>query len=278
VRAVVATDAGLRATGEWGAVEARRIILASGGKSLPKTGSDGAGYEITAALGHVPTPHIFPALVPLLLPERHVLRTLAGVSAPVTLTVRSTSGKRLASCSGSLLCTHFGVSGPAVLDVSRHWRAAWLDDRASELVCDWLPEIGVDTLDASLRPDGAGTVLGRLRRLLPERLARALAEHAGVDPGRPLARVIREERKRLVLAAKKMTLPVTGDRGWSCAEVTAGGIPLAETHLATLESRACPGLHLCGEICDVDGRIGGFNFQWAWASGYVAGVGAARAL
>jgi predicted flavoprotein YhiN len=77
---------------------------------------------------------------------------------------------------------------------------------------------------------------------------------------------------------KERSLPVAGDRGWRYAEVTAGGVPLAELHLDTLESRVTPGLHLCGEMCDVDGRIGGFNFQWAWASGFVAGTGAARAL
>jgi predicted flavoprotein YhiN len=116
-----------------------------------------------------------------------------------------------------------------------------------------------------------GRVLGAR---VPERLARALCAHAGVDPGTPLAGLTREGRRALVRAATELALPVTGDRGYTYAEVTAGGVPLSEVRLETMESRVCPGLFLCGEILDVDGRIGGFNFQWAWASGFVAGSAA----
>jgi len=279
VRAVRRENGRLHIGGEWGAIEASRVILASGGKSLPKTGSDGSGYGIARGLGHEPTKHLFPALVPLMLPRGHVLCSLAGVSAPVTLTVRTTSRKPIAACAGSLLCTHFGLSGPAVLDVSRHWHAARLTDGTGiELVCDWLPAATAEALDSALRVPGRGTVLGRLRGSVPERLARMLCAESAVDHDTQASRLARDDRKRLVLALKEMDLPVTGDRGWTHAEVTAGGIPLAQLDLATMESRVCPGLHLCGEICDVDGRIGGFNFQWAWASGYVAGTGAARTI
>jgi predicted flavoprotein YhiN len=92
-----------------------------------------------------------------------------------------------------------------------------------------------------------------------------------------LDRLKREDRRALAHAITRTVLPVTGERGFTFAEVTAGGVPLSELHLDTMESRVCPGLHLCGEICDVDGRIGGFNFQWAWASGYAAGTGAGSA-
>jgi predicted flavoprotein YhiN len=108
---------------------------------------------------------------------------------------------------------------------------------------------------------------------LPERLARALGEMAGLAPATPANQLSRAQRKQLVQLATAYPLPITGDRGYTYAEVTAGGVPLRELHLKTLESRPCPGLHLCGEICDVDGRIGGFNFQWAWASGFVVGTG-----
>jgi predicted flavoprotein YhiN len=113
---------------------------------------------------------------------------------------------------------------------------------------------------------------GYLGDRLPDRLGRALCAQAGVDPATPGHRLSRASRRALAVATAEMTVPIEGDRGYAFAEVTAGGVPLRELHLDTLRSRRCPGLSLCGEICDVDGRIGGFNFQWAWASGYVAGT------
>ena len=140
----------------------------------------------------------------------------------------------------------------------------------------WLLEHTAETLEGALRTLGGGTVGGYLQDRVPERLARALCGHAGVDPATPGHRLTRDARRALARAVAEMPLPVTGDRGFGFAEVTAGGVPLRELHLDTLASRRCPGLSLCGEICDVDGRIGGFNFQWAWASGHVAGTGAWR--
>jgi predicted Rossmann fold flavoprotein len=151
-------------------------------------------------------------------------------------------------------------------------------DAGAALVCDWLPPVDADELDARLRSDGAGSLLARLRGRLPERLARTLCECAGVDAAQPASRVAREARRMLVRTLKEQRLDVRGDRGWNFAEVTAGGVPLAELEIATMHSRRCPGLYVCGEICDVDGRIGGFNFQWAWASGFVAGSAAAASL
>jgi hypothetical protein len=107
---------------------------------------------------------------------------------------------------------------------------------------------------------------------LPERLAEALCLEAGLDPATPGHQLTREGRRALARVVTALELPVAGDRGFAFAEVTAGGVPLSELRLSTMESRVTPGLRLCGEICDVDGRIGGFNFQWAWASGYVAGA------
>jgi predicted flavoprotein YhiN len=115
-----------------------------------------------------------------------------------------------------------------------------------------------------------------LRTRLPDRLSDALVEESGVDGALPWERLSREERRRLESALTAWRAPVTGDLGFGKAEVTAGGVPLSEVRLDTLESRTRPGLHLCGEILDVDGRIGGFNFQWAWASGFVAGYAASR--
>jgi predicted Rossmann fold flavoprotein len=278
VERVTYADGAFAVEGEWGALEAVRVILATGGRSLPSSGSDGGGYTIAAALGHGLTRDVFPALVPLVLPEAHPLRALAGVSTDVTLTVCARSGKHLTSCRGSLLCTHFGVSGPAVLDVSRHLAAARTADKGAHLVCDWLPDVASEQIDDELQAPGPGAVLGRLRGRLPERLARALSEEAGVDCGQPASRLVRDARRALVRTLKRYVLPVVSDRGWNFAEVTAGGIPLVELELSTMESRRQPGLYVCGEVCDVDGRIGGFNFQWAWASGYVAGTSAAESI
>jgi predicted Rossmann fold flavoprotein len=251
---------------------ADRVVLAAGGCSLPKTGSDGHGHVLARSLGHSVTPRVFPALVPLTLPRDHPLCALSGLAAPVRLEVRARQGTVTGRIEGSLLCTHFGLSGPAVLDVSRYWIDARLDDPAASLVVSWLPAVAPAALDAALRRLGAGTPAGLLEQWLPGRLARAVCALAGVDPARRGHRLTRPDRVALLRAALEMPLPVTGDRGFAQAEVTAGGVPLAELRLTTMESRVCPGLYVCGEVCDVDGRIGGFNFQWAWASGYVAGV------
>jgi predicted Rossmann fold flavoprotein len=194
----------------------------------------------------------------------------------VTLEVRSASGKRLVAFTDSLLCTHFGVSGPVVLDLSRYWTAARIDDPGVRLTVGWLPGETPESVDAWLRELGAASAGRHLHARLPERLARALCAEAGVDPSAPGHLLTRERRRVLASVLLEMPLPVTGDRGFTHAEVTAGGVPLSELRLETMASRFAPGLHICGEICGVDGRIGGYNFQWAWASGYVAGVSVGR--
>jgi len=255
-------------------IRAPRAILATGGRSLPKTGSDGGGYALAESLGHTLTARVFPGLVPLVVPAGHFVRALSGLSVPVAMEVRSGSGRKRVEIQGSLLCAHFGLSGPVVLDISRHFLDARMDDADARLIVRWLPEHTADSVDGALRGLGAASVGGFLAERVPERLARALCAAAGVDPATPGHRLSREHRRALAVAAAEMTVPVEGDRGYAFAEVTAGGVPLSELHLDTLRSRRCPRLSLCGEICDVDGRIGGFNFQWAWASGYVAGTSA----
>ncbi|MBX3360375.1 MAG: aminoacetone oxidase family FAD-binding enzyme [Phycisphaeraceae bacterium] len=258
---------------------ARRIILATGGRSLPKSGSDGKGYDFARALGHTITPRVFPALVPLIVPEDCFIRSLSGLAAVVTLEVRASTNKRLAQFTNSTLCTHFGLSGPGPLDISRYLTAARHDDPGAWLAINWLPDIPAAEIDAALQNLGRSTPIrllcDRLPARLPERLAEAICKEAGVAPGVSGNALTRDARRSLVTALTEMRIPITGDRGYTYAEVTAGGVPLSEIKLDTMESRTCPGLHLSGEICDVDGRIGGFNFQWAWASGYLAGRGAA---
>lgn len=263
---------------ETATIRARRVILATGGLSLPKSGSDGAGYGLATGLGHTLTPERFPALVPLVLADNHFLRTLSGLAAPATLTVHGATGKVLRQTTNAVLCTHFGLSGPAVLDISRHLAAARRADAGAYLSVNWRPDLRAQTFESEILAQPKATALQLLRAAgLPDRLARALLEQAGVPPGSagPASQLPRPVRRALVQRVSADPLPVVGDRGFTFAEVTAGGVPLAELQLRTLESRVCPGLYLCGEICDVDGRIGGFNFQWAWASGFVAGTAAA---
>lgn len=243
-----------------GELEAKRVILATGGRSVPKTGSDGRGYALARNLGHTVT-DVFPALVPLILEDGHWLTSLSGTSTDAELAVRGGTGRVLARVRGSLLFTHFGLSGPAALDVSRHWIAAKREDEKATLVVNFLPGETFESLDKALQ-NGVS-----LRGRLPARLLDALAPAA----------MTKEARRAFVRSLVEHPLPVKADRGFDYAEVTAGGVPLTEVDLATMASRKCDGLFLCGEILDVDGRIGGFNFQWAWASGRLAGLSAGRA-
>ncbi|MBC7813759.1 MAG: NAD(P)/FAD-dependent oxidoreductase, partial [Burkholderiales bacterium] len=126
-------------------------------------------------------------------------------------------------------------------------------------------------VESELQSLGKTSVLRYLNGQLPERLSRAMCIEAGVEGNTPANQISREQRKSLARVLTQLMVPVTGNRGYTYAEVTAGGIPLNDIHLNTMESRLCPELYLCGEICDVDGQIGGFNFQWAWSSGYLAG-------
>jgi hypothetical protein len=251
-------------------LQATRVIIATGGRSVPKTGSDGHGYDIARSLGHTVT-QTFPALVPLVIEDDHWVRRLSGTSADVELSVRR--GRILHRERGAMLLTHFGVSGPVVLDISRHWIAARRDGEPS-LVVNFIPGETFDSIDrllvASARKNPRATVGSALRGSVPERILEQIA------PVEPISKLSREVRRTVARDLTEFVLPVSRDRGFDYAEVTAGGVPLSEVDLNTMESRVRPDLYLCGEILDIDGKIGGYNFQWAWASGRLAGLGAAR--
>lgn len=255
---------------EW---SARSVILAAGGRSVPKTGSDGTAYELAKALGHSVS-STFPALVPLLVPAKHWITSLTGLTLTARLTLVGTSGRKLQQEQGSLLFTHFGLSGPLILDMSRHWIEARETDPGVSLLLSLAGETADLERAALAAPPGA-TALSFMRNFVPERLALAIIySEAGITADRKLSQCTRIERQSLVRGLTALPLPISGDRGFDYAEVTAGGVPLAEVNVATMESRITPNLYLCGEILDVDGRIGGYNFQWAWASGRLAGVSA----
>lgn len=258
---------------EW--LTASAIVLATGGLSFPRTGSDGIGYALAQSLGHTLVPPV-PALTPLT-SDDPLGATLKGLTTEAELTLWA-GGRVERRERGSLLFTHFGYSGPVALDLSRHWLRA--QGRAEVAVT---MSVVPGRTRAMLEEEWFAqaqqprrTVRRHLVVRLPERLALQLCAEAGVDPAMRLAQVQRGSRARLLDLLLARPLRVTGTLGYEKAEVTAGGVPLDEVDPSTLESRCCAGVHLCGELLDVEGRLGGFNFQWAWSSGTVAGRAAAR--
>ena len=260
-------------TSEAGSFDCDAVILATGGLSVPATGSDGTGLAIAEKLGHTIHP-TYAALTPVTAQDSPFAQ-LSGVSLRVALT--ATSAVRSAVATGGFLFTHRGYSGPAVLDVS-HVVVRSADEHAdppARISVRW-SELADADWEEALRPRGARTVAGAVRAHLPDRLATLLIERADVDPTRSLAELRRDERLRLIGILVRGDLPWTGNEGYKKAEVTGGGVSLAEVDPRTLESRVHAGLYLCGEVLDAFGPIGGYNFCWAWATGRSAGIGAAR--
>jgi predicted Rossmann fold flavoprotein len=263
-----------------GALQASHVVLATGGLSLPKTGSDGDGYAIAASLGHTIVPTT-PALAPLVLDRsaESFHRRLSGVSLYATVAIWI-GGAIAEQLEGSLLWTHFGVSGPVVLNASRHWERARLEGRSVAVTVNFLGGASFDDVEdrlmalAESRP--TASLQNALSGWLPASFASALLDASGVSADRTVAHLAREDRRRLSHALSEWPLAVAGSRGYNYAEATAGGVSLDEVHASTLASRVCPGLYLTGEILDVDGRIGGFNFQWAWASAKTAALAIAK--
>ncbi len=257
---------------EWLAADA--VVLATGGLSFPRTGSDGVGYALAASLGHTLVPPV-PALTPLTASDP-LCAIAQGITLEAALTLR-VGGKRVARTHGSMLFAHFGYTGPAALDLSRHWHRAE-GEGAREVLASFLPDETEASLERAWLEAAAAepraSVRRHLGRALPDRLVVALCAEAEVEPGTALAQVKRERRVALIQRVVARTLPVTGTLGYEKAEVTAGGVELSEVDPSALESRKAAGVYLCGEILDVEGRLGGFNFQWAWSSGTVAGRGA----
>jgi predicted flavoprotein YhiN len=286
-----AGDGGWTVEGPGFAVRAPRVIVATGGRSVPATGSRGFGYELARRLGHDLEPPVpaLAALVGVVGPE------FAGVTVPAILSVLEPSGRVRARAAGSLLFTHRGVSGPAALDVSGAVERAAARAEAVRVEADlWtladpggpfgpflggklpgacLPDAprarGAEQVEAAL---SAGSGRERVGDVLLRRLPRRVVLAGAGDPDLPLARLGREERRRIARAVGALDLRVRGTGGFARAEVTAGGVRLRELERRTFESSLAPGIHFCGEVCHATGRLGGFNFQWAWSSGFLAGA------
>lgn len=281
------------------------VVLAMGGLSFPAVGTDGTGYTIARRdLNHV-LKDPYPALVPLTGDHPGGVR-LPGVSLDVSLEceevleaqAKRKKKKSKASREGFLF-THRGFSGPSILDLSHHVvrplvraqagessshisadeSSAVADDGATQLpsmVVNWSGENREEWLTRLSAPPGKALVATRLRDALPQRLADALLAEAGVDATCKVADLRKAERLTLIEVLTTYRIPVDGHQGYRKAEVTGGGVSLDEIDTKSMESLVAPGVFMCGEVCDVFGRIGGFNFLWAWTSGRLAGLSAAK--
>ena len=270
------------------AFTAEKALITTGGKSYPGCGTSGDGYAWAAAFGHTIVPPR-PALTPITTDAAWV-RELQGVTIPdvlvrvveansAELSAKGEAAARekrrgcLAERRGSFLFTHFGLSGPVALDVSRvvsgHERP-----RSLSLQCDFLPAIGEAQLDERIKREAAAAgkkqLGGLLAPLLPRRLTDALLAQLELSPERKLAELSRADRARYLAAIKRQAIPVSGTRGFKKAEVTAGGVSLGEVDSRTMQSLKARNLYFAGEVLDLDGPIGGYNFQAAFSTGWLA--------
>ena len=266
------------------ALERCEIVLTTGGQSYPGCGTCGDGYRWAETLGHTVVAR-HPALVPLTTVAAWVpaLKGITVADVMVQVVEPQESGDRaggarqercLEKRRASFLFTHFGLSGPAVLDVSRAVSGHPKRKRLV-LVCDFLPATAEGQLDALLREQcanaGKRLLTGIVDPWLPRRLVETLVQLAGIAADRRAAELSKPERLRLVQTVKRLRIPLTGTLGFEKAEVTAGGVSLNEVDSRTMQSKRLPGLYFAGEVLDLDGPIGGYNFQAAFSTGWHAG-------
>lgn len=258
----------------------RKVLLCCGGLSYAGCGTTGDGYAWARESGHTVVP-AFPALTPLLSPATwvHQLRgiTLADVQARVVFDGAAFEGKRKndsrLTSRGGFLWTHFGCSGPVPMNVSR-FVSALAEPWQAQLEVDLIPAIGEQQLTEYWNPNlrGRRSLSGILHNWIPRSLAARLMHRAGVADGITLAELPKAARRSLVGDLKRLRIPLSGTRGFAKAEVTRGGVHTKEVNPHTMESRMAPGLHLAGEILDIDGPIGGYNFQAAFSTGHAAAL------
>lgn len=256
IRSIDHADGRFRvAAGEMMA-EAPALVIATGGPSIPKLGATGFAYELAKRFG-LKLVESRPALVPLTLSgEEALFRTLSGVAAPVEARCNGAAFREAA------LFTHRGLSGPAILQVSSYWR------HGQEIAIDFLPDEGREWLTEAKRARPRARLRTLLAERLPERLAETLAERLG-----PVAEIGNLPDRSLQDAARRLSdwsFRPSGTEGFAKAEVTVGGIATDGLSSKTMEARRVPGLYAIGEAVDVTGWLGGYNFQWAWASGWAA--------
>ena len=260
ISAVERTASGFRVTTGAGTVEAASLVVASGGKSIPKMGATGFAYRIAEEFG-LPVVETRPALVPLTLDPAQLqkLGALAGVAADAEARFGKTAFRE------AVLLTHRGLSGPAILQISSYWR------EGAEIVLRLMPDIDIAAILRGMRrTNGRQAVQTALGDILPRRLAHFFVEEAKLT-GRMLADLSDKVIDGLSASMQAWTLKPAGSEGYRTAEVTLGGVDTRALDSRTMQARSIPGLYFIGECVDVTGWLGGYNFQWAWASGFAAG-------
>jgi predicted Rossmann fold flavoprotein len=266
---------------EGGVLRAKKIIIAAGGLSYPKTGSTGDGYALAQKMGHTITA-LRPGLTALESDEPFI-KDLQGLPLQnVTITIL-VNGKKAAAETGDLMFTHFGVSGPTLLVLSGTASDALeAPGNKVEVSLDLMPGLKPEELTAEIQKyfseNGAKIFSSYLKAALPDSLARVFGERCGVDRSRQCACITGPERKRIAALLSDFRIHITRPRPIQEATVTRGGISLGEVDPRTMESRLVKGLYFCGEVLDLDGVTGGFNLQEAFSTGYLAGQSAAEAL
>ncbi len=252
---------------------AKKIILTTGGLSFPGCGTTGDGYKFAMKFGHT-IKETQPALAPLKTDAKWV-HELSGITIPDVGVTACLNEKPLVQDRGSFLFTHFGLSGPVILNVSKALNSL-SDFKNSFLKLDFLPSVKEADLEAKLQSlgstDGKKLLSVALGELLPRRLLEGLFSQIGFNAERKCAGISKDERKAILQSIKSKPINITGTLGYAKAEVTTGGVSLDEVNSKTMESKLKKGLYFAGEILDLDGPIGGFNFQAAWSTGCLAGT------
>ncbi|MCK9378694.1 MAG: NAD(P)/FAD-dependent oxidoreductase [Candidatus Moranbacteria bacterium] len=257
-------------------IYADKFILATGGKSYPATGSTGDGYVWARAFGHkiiIPQP----SLVPLKI-EEDWAKELQGVSLKnVKISLMQDDESVVCVSRGDLIFTHFGVSGPVILNLSRTLAELEKKDDQFFLSIDLKPEIDRRELDASIQKDFARNInkdiANYLPELVPQKMAKIILRLAEISGEKKINTITKKDRLRMINLLKDMRLTVIGNTGFAQAMVTKGGVNLKEVNPKNMQSKIVPNLFLTGEVLDLDGPTGGYNLQIAWSTGYVAGIG-----
>lgn len=253
------------------------VIIATGGKSYPLTGSDGSGYRLAMKLGHKVT-ELVPSLIPIESPSP-ICKEMQGLSLKnVAITVKSENGKRIYSDFGEMMFTHFGVTGPVILSASSHLRD--IDVSTLTLSIDLKPALDEKTLDARLLSDFSDQknkdFINSLGALLPSKMIEPFVKASGIDPRKKTNAITKEERRTILNMLKGLEIPLLRFRPIEEAIITSGGIDVKEISPKDMQSKIHPGLFFAGEIIDVDAYTGGFNLQIAFSTGYLAGKSAAE--
>jgi predicted Rossmann fold flavoprotein len=259
-------------------IKADAVVLATGGASYPATGSTGDGYTLAKGLGHtIITPR--PALVPLETEEAWV-RDLTGLSLKNVTARVSVDGKTVAEEFGEMLFTHYGLSGPIILTLSRVAVRALDQKKKTQVHINLKPALTPEQLDARLLRDfekyARKQFKNALDDLLPQRLIAPVITLAGISGEQPVHQISKKQRGELLEALTNFTLTVKGKRALREAIVTAGGISVKETDPTTMESKKIKNLFFAGEVLDIDGNTGGYNLQAAFSTGFVAGQSSAE--